>query len=73
MSEDQRMYSAKCKGCGEEIRFVDQGSATYQTSTSMFAVYEAFDPMFPGQIHCGKCGDTSSYEAADVQQVNATE
>jgi hypothetical protein len=39
----------------------------------MFAVYEAFDPMFPGQIHCGKCGDTSSYEAADVQQVNATE
>ena len=73
MSADQKVYSAKCKGCGEEIKFVDQGSATYQTSPTIFAVYEAFDPEFPGRIRCGKCGVTSSYEAVDVLQESATE
>ena len=70
MSTDQKIYSVKCKECGEQIEFPGGKAYTEQRSPDMFAVYQAFDPRFPGRIRCGKCGDTSSYQEADVRQIN---
>ena len=71
MNED-KTYSFKCRGCGRERQFVDQGVEIEKTSSDTFRVKREFDPGFPGSILCGHCGETHQYEAGDVRRLKTT-
>ncbi|MGP8173890.1 MAG: hypothetical protein ACLP7O_05015 [Terracidiphilus sp.] len=72
MDKDKKIYSFKCKGCGSERQFVDQGVKTEETTSGTFRVRLAFNPDFPGSISCGHCGETHQYEVGDVRRVETT-